>query len=87
MSDAGVAPALELSRTKVVVEWPAIALPAAGDWMSGVLDLAGTDVPASGKVVAVDGRRVTLELDLFVDEYAHTLEGYLTRVQLLDVLV
>jgi CRP-like cAMP-binding protein len=86
--DAGAAPVLELSRTQVVVDWPAAGKPpAVDDWFAGVLDLAGTDVPASGKVVHVDGRKVSIELDLFVDEYARTLEGYLTRVQLLDVLV
>jgi len=84
--DAGAPAVVELSRTKLVLDW-ADKPPTPGDWMSGVLDLAGTEVPASGKVTAVEGRRVTLELDLFVDEYAHTLEGYLTRVQLLDVLV
>ena len=85
--DAGTAPVLELSRTQVVVEWPTVAVPVVDDWFAGVLDLAGTDVPASGKVVGVEGRKVSIELDLFVDEYAQTLEGYLTRVQLLDVLV
>lgn len=85
--DAGQAPVCELSRTQLVVEWPGDSLPSVDDWFAGVLDLAGTDVPASGKVVAVDGRRVAIELDLFVDAYAQTLEGYLTRVQLLDVLV
>ena len=87
--DAGGAPVIELSRTQVTVEWPTVNAPAPAidDWFAGVLDLAGTDVPASGKVTAVEGRRVTVELDLFVDAYAETLEGYLTRVQLLDVLV
>ena len=33
------------------------------------------------------GKRVTIELDLFIDAYAQILEGYLTRVQLLDILV
>ena len=55
--------------------------------MAGVLDLAGTELPVSGKIVRLDGRRATFELDLFIDEYAATLEGYLTRVQLLDILV
>ena len=31
--------------------------------------------------------RVTIELDLLIDEFAAVLEGYLTRAQLLDVLV
>ena len=55
--------------------------------MSGVLDLAGTDVPISGKVIRAAGSRVTVELDLLIDEYAAAFEGYLTRVQLLDILV
>jgi hypothetical protein len=31
-------------------------------------------------------RKVTLELDLMIDEFASALEGYLTRAQLLDIL-
>jgi CRP/FNR family cyclic AMP-dependent transcriptional regulator len=85
--DAGAAEVNELSRTHLSIDWPAPTLPTAGDWMAGVLDLAGTELPASGKIVRLDGRRVTFELDLFIDEYAATLEGYLTRVQLLDILV
>lgn len=85
--DAGTADVCELSRTHVTVVWPAAKLPTPGDWLAGVLDLAGTEVPASGKIVRTDGKRVTLELDLFIDAYAQTLEGYLTRVQLLDILV
>lgn len=85
--DAGVAEVAELKRTHVTITWPTAKLPAVGDWIAGVLDLAGTEVPASGKIVRVDGKRVTVELDLFIDAYAQTLEGYLTRVQLLDILV
>ncbi len=85
--DAGVADVAELSRTHVTLTWPAPKLPTSGDWIAGVLDLAGTEVPASGKIVRLDGKRVTVELDLFIDAYAQTLEGYLTRVQLLDILV
>jgi predicted thioesterase len=54
--------------------------------MTGVAHLAGTDIPISGRVHRVHGKRVTLELDLMIDEYAKTLEGYLTRAQLLDIL-
>ncbi|MEZ4402303.1 MAG: cyclic nucleotide-binding domain-containing protein [Kofleriaceae bacterium] len=85
--DAGTADIAELSRTHVSLTWPTRPIPVAGDWLAGVLELAGSEVPASGKVIRVDGKRVTLELDLFIDAYAHTLEGYLTRVQLLDILV
>jgi len=85
--DAGTAHVIELSRTHVSVEWPGDQPPPAGEWLSGVLDLAGAELPASGKVVRVDAHRVTIELDLFIDAFAQVLEGYLTRVQLLDILV
>ncbi len=85
--DAGEAEVNELSRTHLSIDWPVPTLPTAGEWMAGVLDLADTELPVSGKIVRLDGRRVTFELDLFIDEYAATLEGYLTRVQLLDILV
>ena len=32
------------------------------------------------------GHKMTIELDLMIDEYAAALEGYLTRAQLLDIL-
>lgn len=86
--DAGVSEVIELSRTHLSVRWPAReALPSPGDWLSGVLDLGGTQMPASGKVVRSGQGRITLEFDLFIDQYAAALEGVLTRVQLLDILV
>ncbi|HTJ46790.1 MAG TPA: cyclic nucleotide-binding domain-containing protein [Kofleriaceae bacterium] len=86
--DAGPAQVAEVSRTHVSVALPdGASLPANGAWLSGVLDCAGTDVPISGKVIRVSDRKVTLELDLLIDEYAAAFEGYLTRVQLLDILV
>jgi CRP-like cAMP-binding protein len=90
--DAGLAAVLELSRTHVSVSWPGRTPPEVGTWLAGVLDLGGTEVPASGKVirteaVRTESKRVTLELDLFIDAYAQILEGFLTRVQLLDILV
>jgi CRP-like cAMP-binding protein len=86
--DGGHADVIELSRTHLSVAWPGDdAPPEAGTWHAGVLDLAGSELPASGKVVRTEKRRVTFELDLFIDEYAAALEGYLTRVQLLDILV
>jgi CRP/FNR family transcriptional regulator, cyclic AMP receptor protein len=84
--ESGDAAVLELSRTHLSVTWPAGA-PAVGAWLSGVLDLAGTEVPVSGRVHRVAEARVTIALDLLIDEYVATLEGYLTRVQLLDILV
>jgi len=85
--DSGVAPVADLSRTHVTVQLPASAKPPlVGDWLSGVADLAGTEVPISGRVFRANGKKLTLELDLMIDEFAGTLEGYLTRAQLLDIL-
>lgn len=84
--DGGPATVADISRSHVTIA-PASTTAKAGDWLSGVLSLAGTEIPISGKVHRVTNGKVTLELDLLIDEYAATLEGYLTRAQLLDVLV
>jgi CRP/FNR family cyclic AMP-dependent transcriptional regulator len=85
--DAARLPVLDISRTHVSVEpQPMAAAQVVGSWLSGVLHLAGTELAISGRVVRANGNRVTVELDLLIDEYAATLEGYLTRVQLLDIL-
>ncbi len=87
--DFGSAPVADLSRTHVAVheirfgEMP----PAVDTWLTSVLHLAGTEITISGRVSHVQGNRMTIELDLLMDEYASALEGYLTRAQLLDVLV
>jgi len=63
-------------------------LPGIGEGWSGVLRLSGPEFPVSGKVLRVHGnRRVEVELDLLIDEFSAILDGYLTRVQLLDFLV
>ncbi|MEZ4367324.1 MAG: cyclic nucleotide-binding domain-containing protein [Kofleriaceae bacterium] len=84
--DAGTFAVTELSRSHLTATWRGLP-PKVGDWLAGVAELAGTEVPVSGKVHRVDGGKVTLELDLLIEEFAVALEGYLTRVQLLDVLV
>lgn len=76
----------DISRTHVGVKGVTKA-PAEGSWVTGVLVLAGTELPISGRVYRVNDQRVTIELDLLIDEFAAVLEGYLTRAQLLDVLV
>jgi CRP/FNR family cyclic AMP-dependent transcriptional regulator len=83
--DVGKAAVAELSRTHVSAVWPKEP-PAPGTWLSGVLDLAGTEIPVSGKVIRRTDHRATFELDLLIEEYASIFEGYLTRVQLLDIL-
>ena len=76
----------DISRTHVSTVLPT-APPAVGTWLAGVLTLAGTEIPISGRVHRVADNKVTIELDLLIDEYVGALEGYLTRAQLLDVLV
>ena len=83
--DDGVAPVTDISRTHVTVTVAGMP-PAVGTWLSGVLHLAGTEMLLSGKVFRVSGKTLTIELDLLIEEFAATLEGYLTRVQLLDIL-
>ena len=87
--DLGSAPVADLSRTHVAVHDIRFgeAVPKQDTWLSGVLHLAGTEIPISGRVTRVKGNRVTIELDLLIDEFAAILENYLTRAQLLDVLV
>jgi hypothetical protein len=86
--DSGVAPVADLSRTHISMQLPADAgvVPPVGTWLSGVADLAGTQIPISGRVHRTTGKKLTLELDLMIDEFASALEGYLTRAQLLDIL-
>ncbi len=85
--DSGVAHVADLSRTHITVQLPASVKPqVVGDWLSGVADLAGAEVPISGRVFRANGKKLTLELDLMIDEFAAILEGYLTRAQLLDIL-
>ena len=83
--DTGSAPVADVSRTHVTVTLPTDP-PPVGSWVSGVANLAGAEVPISGRVHRTAGRKITLELDLMIDEFAAVLEGYLTRAQLLDIL-
>lgn len=84
--DGGTGKVVDISRSHVTVV-PPTAGATAESWLSGVLSLAGSEIPISGKVHRITNGKVTIELDLLIDEYAATLEGYLTRAQLLDVLV
>lgn len=79
-----VAPVVQLSRTELTFSG---SDGKEGDRISGVLTLCGPEIPVSGKIVRVGDGQVELRLDLLLDEYAATLEGYLTRVQMLDFVV
>lgn len=83
--EKSTSPIADISRTHVTVQL-ANDPPATGSWVSGVMHLAGTEIPISGRVHRTQGHKMTVELDLMIDEYAAALEGYLTRAQLLDIL-
>ena len=60
-----------------------------GEYWSGVLTASGiADIPVSGTVreEQLSQRRHRVP-DLLIEEYAEALEDYLTRVQMLDVIV
>jgi len=86
LDDGRVATIVDISRTHVNFRL-AGALPEQNAELSGVLVLAGPEIPASGRVLRVQGNRVVLVLDLLLDEFAAVLEGYLARVQMFDFLV
>jgi CRP-like cAMP-binding protein len=86
LDDGRVANVVDLSRTHVNARL-AGALPLPDSEISGVLVLAGPEIPVSGRVVRIQGDRVVLVLDLLLDEFAAVLEGYLARVQMFDFLV
>jgi CRP-like cAMP-binding protein len=84
--EQGAAPIIELSRTHLSARWP-VPPPTVGTWITAVLDLAGAQVVLSGKIMRTLERRVTIELDVMIEDNTRALEGYLTRVQLLDIMV
>jgi CRP-like cAMP-binding protein len=86
LDDGRVANIIDISRTHISFR-PAGALPEQNGEISGVLVLAGPEIPASGRVLRVQSDRVVLVLDLLLDEFATVLEGYLARVQMFDFLV
>lgn len=85
--DGTEVPVAEISRTHVAFRLDAKTPLADANRISAVLHMSGPEIPMTGKVVRALDDRVVVELDLLVDEYAAALEGYLTRVQMLDFLV
>lgn len=57
-----------------------------GQW-KGVLVIPSTEIPLSGSVRPGRDGSALVELDLLLDDYAAALEDYLTRAQMLDVVV
>ncbi|MFH1130898.1 MAG: cyclic nucleotide-binding domain-containing protein [Pseudomonadota bacterium] len=85
--DDSIIPVTQISRTHVSFHMDQGDLPDSGAEWSGVLRLDGPEIPISGTVLRTIGNRVDLELDLLIDEYSSTLDGYLTRIQLLDFML
>ncbi len=73
-----------ISRTGVLL--PAAAAIRGADSFQGVLVLPDTEIPIDG-TPRVDGDSVHIELNLLIEEYVAHLEDYLTRAQILDVVV
>ena len=84
MDDGTEALVRQISRKTMTVSGSGGAV---GDRITGVLYLSGPEIPVSGRISRVDDDLVDIALDLLIDEYADTLEGYLTRVQMLDFMV
>ncbi len=87
LDDGAMADVVQISRTHVSFSMDDKELPQAGESWSGVLLLSGPEIPISGKVLRTVGLRVDLELDLLMEEYSQTLDGYLTRVQMTNFMV
>jgi CRP/FNR family cyclic AMP-dependent transcriptional regulator len=84
LDDGTEAPVTQISRTEITVTGTGGH---EGERISGVLHLSGPEIPVSGKISSASEGRIEIQLDLLLDEYAASLEGYLTRIQMLDFLV
>lgn len=76
---------VELSRTHLSCCGGAAHV--VGDRVAGALTLAGRALAIAGKVIRVSDTRMTLELEPLGEDDRPQLEGYLTRAQLLDILL
>ncbi len=85
--DGSRAMVVEISRTHLSYRNPGGALPAEGARLSAVLNLSGPEIPVGGIVLRTIDDRVDLELELLLDEFGSSLDGYLTRLQLLDLML
>lgn len=83
--EVGEVPVREICRSWI--ELPRRRGLSPGEHWSGVLVLPEAEIPVSGKVREAGPDRVRVELDLMLDEYAAALEDYLTRAQMLSLVV
>lgn len=82
----GRVPVLELSDGFVKIDAPEAA-PKVGEDLSAVLVLPQREIAVSGQVVRTGEDGVVVKLDMLIDDYRSALEGYVTQLQLLDVVV
>ena len=80
-------PVRELSAVWLVVTRSPAMEVGLGDHWTGVLLASGVEIPVSGNVTELRDNAIVVELDLLLEEYAAQLENYLTRVQMLTVVV
>lgn len=77
----------ELSAVWLVLPATAELKAEQGNHWSGVLVTRRYEIPVSGEIMMEGPDLIKVELDLLIDEFADQLEDYLTRVQMLDVVV
>jgi len=87
MDDGRLVAVAEISRTHLSYYLRHGTPPAEGARLSSVLCLGGPEIPISGTVLRVVKGRVDVQLDLLLEEYGSVLDGYLTRLQMLDFMV
>lgn len=76
---------LSMSRQYLTV--PRLAAEPGDDNWRAVLSLGGAELPVSGEAHEAREGRSRIELDMLIEEYAETLESYLTQAQLLDIVL
>lgn len=82
-----ILPVAQISRTHISFMWEEDNPPAVDSTWSGVLRLGGPEIPISGRILRHVENRIDIELDLLIEEYGAIFDGYLARIQLLDILV
>ena len=87
LDNGSTLPVAQISRTHLRYQQDEGQLPATAATWSGVLWLSGPEIPVSGKVLRTIGPLIDVELDLLFEDYGAILDGYLTRVQMLDFMV
>jgi CRP/FNR family transcriptional regulator, cyclic AMP receptor protein len=87
LDNGSTLPVVQISRTHLRYQQEEGQLPGSASSWSGVLWLSGPEIPLSGKVLRTIGPLVDIELDLLFEDYGAILDGYLTRVQMLDFMV